>query len=101
MRRGTRRDWNLYVLRCGDGSLYTGVAKDVLARYEKHSRGKGAAYTRSRLPLEIVYQENRLTRSEALVREIEIKRYPRGEKEKLIAGLKKPTKRGNRKKRGL
>lgn len=86
MKKGRRRDWNLYILRCGDGSLYTGVAKDVAARVEKHGAGKGAAYTRSHRPVALVYQVPRLTRSEALVREARIKRLPRPKKERLVAG---------------
>lgn len=78
------RNWSLYVLRCGDGSLYTGVAKDVDARFHKHQSGRGAAYTRTHLPVELVYCEGRKTRSQALVREAEIKRMPRHRKEKLI-----------------
>lgn len=79
------RDWNLYILRCGDGSLYTGIAKDVERRLQRHGTGRGAAYTRSRLPLELVYSEKGMTRSEALIREAQIKRLPRKRKETLIA----------------
>ncbi|MBI4249660.1 MAG: GIY-YIG nuclease family protein [Elusimicrobia bacterium] len=84
MKKGTERDWSVYILRCGDGTLYTGIAKDVAARLKQHGRGKGAAYTRTRLPLALLYQRPRLTRSQALVREIKIKRLPRTAKEKLI-----------------
>jgi predicted GIY-YIG superfamily endonuclease len=79
-----KRDWNVYLLRCGDGSLYTGVAKDVLARLAQHQKGKGAAYTRTHLPVELVHEEKKLTRSQALIREAAIKRLPRPLKEKLI-----------------
>ena len=77
-------DWSVYILRCGDGTLYTGVAKDVSARLEKHRAGKGAAYTRTHLPVELIYQENNLSRSMALVREAAIKRLPRQKKERLV-----------------
>lgn len=79
-----KREWSVYVLRCGDGSLYTGIAKDVQARFLKHQNGRGAAYTRSHLPIELVYQEHRFTRSKALIREAQLKRLPRHKKELLL-----------------
>jgi predicted GIY-YIG superfamily endonuclease len=84
MKKGGEKVWNLYILRCGDGTLYTGVAKDVQARLQKHQRGKGAAYTRTHQPVQLIYQEQNMTRSEALIREAQIKRLPRTSKEKLI-----------------
>ncbi|HOW26937.1 MAG TPA: GIY-YIG nuclease family protein [Elusimicrobiota bacterium] len=84
MRKGRRREWSVYILKCGDGSFYTGIAKDVDARIEKHSAGKGAAYTRTHLPVAKVYQQDGLTRSAALVREAQIKSFPRPQKERLI-----------------
>ena len=85
MKKGRKREWSVYILRCGDGSLYTGMAKDVTVRLKQHGQGKGSAYTRTHLPVELLYQENRMTRSEALIREIQIKRMPRPTKEKLIS----------------
>ena len=79
--------WYLYILRCKDGSLYTGITTDVEKRLEAHRAGKGAKYTRGRGPLELVYKEECGDHSEALKREAEIKRLPRDEKLKLI---KKP-----------
>ena len=76
--------WKLYILRCGDGTLYTGITTDVEKRLEAHRSGKGAKYTRGRGPLEIVYREDCGDHSAALKREIEIKRLTREEKEKLI-----------------
>lgn len=76
--------WHVYILRCGDGTLYTGIARDVQARLEAHRSGKGAKYTRGRSPLELVYTEQCATKSEALKRELAIKALPRAEKEKLI-----------------
>ena len=76
--------WYLYILRCGDGSLYTGITTDVEKRLEAHRAGKGAKYTRGRGPLELAYREACGTHSDALKRELEIKRLPREEKEKLI-----------------
>jgi predicted GIY-YIG superfamily endonuclease len=78
------KDWSVYILRCRDGSLYTGIAKDVLSRVRQHNEGRGAAYTRTRLPVELLYQEDSLTHSEALVREAEIKRLPRAKKVEII-----------------
>lgn len=77
------RDWGVYIVRCSDGSLYTGVAKDVEARLKKHNLGKGAAYTRSRRPVRKVYEEPGMTRSEALVREAGIKALSRAKKDEL------------------
>ena len=76
--------WKLYILRCGDGTLYTGITTDVQRRLEKHRSGKGAKYTRGRSPLELVYQEECRDKSTALKRELEIKGLPRQDKEKLI-----------------
>ncbi len=84
LKPGGKAEWSLYVLRCGDGSLYTGIAKDVTARLKKHRSGRGAAYTRTHLPVDLIYVEERKTRSQALVREAQIKRLPRPKKEKLI-----------------
>ena len=76
--------WYLYILRCKDGSLYTGITTDVDKRLEAHRAGKGAKYTRGRGPLELVYKEECGDHSDALKRELEIKRLPREEKLKLI-----------------
>ncbi len=75
--------WKLYILRCGDGSLYTGITTDVQARLAVHRSGKGAKYTRGRLPLELVYSEECGTHSDALKRELAIKALTREEKERL------------------
>jgi predicted GIY-YIG superfamily endonuclease len=84
MKRRGQKDWTVYILRCGDGSLYTGIAKDVRVRVKQHSEGRGAAYTRTRLPVQLIYQQEELTHSEALVREAQIKAMPRSKKEKII-----------------
>ena len=76
----------VYILKCGDGSFYCGYTNDVEKRFEKHKSGKGAKYTRSRLPLEIVYVEELETKSDALKREYAIKNMTRSQKEKLVAG---------------
>jgi predicted GIY-YIG superfamily endonuclease len=87
MKNNGRKDWTVYILRCGDGSLYTGIAKDVQARIKQHGEGKGAAYTRSRLPVTLLYQENGFNRSEALIREAQIKSMPRSKKEEITLKL--------------
>ena len=78
------KGWKLYILRCRDGSLYTGITNDLEKRLEAHRTGKGAKYTRGRGPLELVYREECGDHSEALKRELEIKRLPREEKLKLL-----------------
>ena len=77
--------WYLYILQCGDGSLYTGITTDVEKRLEMHRSGRGAKYTRGRLPLELKYREECGTHSDALRRELEIKRLSRAEKLALIS----------------
>ncbi len=78
------KTWYVYILRCGDGSLYTGTAVDVQARLRVHESGKGAKYTRGRGPLELVYTEACESKSYALKRELAIKALPRPQKEELI-----------------
>jgi len=84
MKRRGRKDWAVYILRCEDGSLYTGIAKDVPTRVKQHNEGRGATYTRTRRPVKLLYQQEGLTRSEALVREAQIKAMPRSKKEEII-----------------
>ena len=76
--------WYLYVLRCGDGTFYTGITTDVERRLEEHRQGRGAKYTRGRGPLELEYQEECGTHSEALKREYAVKQLTREEKIRLI-----------------
>ena len=78
------KSWKLYILRCGDGTLYTGITTDVDKRFEAHASGKGAKYTRGRGPLTLVYQEICGDHSAALKREAEIKKFSRQEKALLI-----------------
>ena len=73
-----------YLARCSDGSLYAGTAADIEKRAKKHNEGKGAKYTRSRLPITIVYQEEWDTLSSARKREAEVKKWTKEAKEKLI-----------------
>ena len=82
-------NWYLYILRCGDGTLYTGITTNVEKRLEAHRAGKGAKYTRGRLPLELVYRECCESHSHALKRELAVKKLTRQEKECLIGSAKK------------
>jgi len=77
-------DWSVYLLRCGDGSFYTGIATDVARRVGEHERGKrGAKYLRGRGPFEIVYQRPVGNRSVATKVEYRIKQWSRDDKKKL------------------
>jgi len=76
--------WYVYMLRCCDGSLYTGCTDDVDRRLSVHQSGRGAKYTRSRLPVELAYREEVADRSAALRREAAIKRLTRQQKLKLM-----------------
>ena len=78
--------WWVYILRCGDDTLYTGVTDDVERRLEVHSSGRGAKYTRGRGPLTVVYREACADKSQALRRELEVKRLSRARKLELIQG---------------
>jgi len=78
--------WHVYILRCADQTLYTGIATEVGARVLKHNTGKGAKYTRGRLPVTLVYQEQMGSHSDALKREHAIKRLPLAKKRRLLRG---------------
>jgi predicted GIY-YIG superfamily endonuclease len=75
--------WTVYLARCADGSFYTGITTDLARRVAQHNAGSGAAYTRSRLPVKLVYAERAPNRSGALRREFAIRRLSRREKEVL------------------
>jgi putative endonuclease len=77
-------EWSVYVLRCVDGSLYTGITKDIAARLAKHNAGRGGAYTRTHRPVALLYKEVGFSRAAALRREASIKQLSRQSKEKLI-----------------
>lgn len=81
------KNWYLYILECGDGTLYTGITDDVQRRLEQHRSGKGAKYTRGRGPLKLVYTEECGTRTDASKREYAVHRMPRKEKLKIISGI--------------
>lgn len=84
----TNMKWHVYIVECSDGSLYTGVAKDLENRITKHNNGTGAKYTRSRRPVTLVYAETTADKSSALQREHLIKQLKRVEKLSLITGRK-------------
>ena len=73
-------DWKVYLLRCADNSLYCGITNDLNSRIEKHNAGKGAKYTQSRMPVELVAASRGLSKGEALRLEHYIKQQPAGKK---------------------
>ena len=75
-----------YIMRCADGTLYTGCTNDLDRRLAAHNAGKGAKYTRSRRPVVLVYREQAADRSAALRREIALKKLTKAQKETLCAG---------------
>ena len=83
-KEGKNMAWYVYMLRCGDGTLYTGMTDNVKKRFAAHCAGKGAKYTRGRGPLELVYTEAVSDKSAALRREYEIKKMSRQRKLDLI-----------------
>jgi putative endonuclease len=77
--------WRVYMVRCSDGTLYTGITNDLEKRIEAHNSGKdGARYTRSRRPVTLVYSEQAGTKSEAASLEYRIKKLPRAKKKELV-----------------
>lgn len=78
------KEWTLYILQCGDGTLYTGITDDLDRRLKAHASGKGAKYTRGRGPLTLCYRERLPDHRTALKREIAVKRLCRREKMALI-----------------
>ncbi len=80
----TPAGWLVYMLRCRDGSLYTGITNNLPKRLQAHAVGRASRYTRSRLPVEAVYQEAQPSRSVALQREAAIKRLNRRQKDRLL-----------------
>lgn len=76
--------WYVYILKCNDGTLYTGITNNLDKRVSSHNKGTGAKYTKTRLPVEVVYHEEATDRSEASKREYQIKKLSRSAKENLI-----------------
>jgi len=73
--------WFVYMLRCKDGSIYTGITNDVKDRVREHNTGQGAKYTASRSPVTLIFQEKHPDKSSAFKREIQIKRWSKKRKE--------------------
>lgn len=76
--------WTVYILRCADGSLYTGITTDMIRRCQQHNAGTASCYTRSRRPIRLVYHEAHANRSQASKREAAIKALSRRQKESMI-----------------
>ncbi len=87
----------VYIVRCADGTLYTGYAVDTTKRVDAHNAGRGARYTSGRRPVRLVYTESFATRGEALRREHAIKRLTRAQKDALVAAqTRRPRPRARR-----
>jgi len=84
MAETTNKAWFLYLVRCADGSLYTGITNNVTRRCQQHNAGTASRYTRSRLPVELIYQESHASQGLALKRELAVKAMSREEKESLV-----------------
>lgn len=87
MPKSINSPWFVYMLRCADGSLYTGITNDPPRRCRQHQEGKASRYTRCRRPVQLIYQEEHSDRSQALRREAAIKALSRQEKQRLIRGV--------------
>jgi predicted GIY-YIG superfamily endonuclease len=83
----SKRIYFVYIVRCADGSLYTGCARDPERRVDAHNSGRGARYTSGRCPVRLVYSERCASHGEALRREHQIKNWPRRKKEVLIGAI--------------
>lgn len=81
-----RSPWHVYIVKCADNTLYTGIARDIEQRIARHNDGSGAAYTRARRPVVLVHQEPATDRGSALRREAAIKRLPVSVKRALTGG---------------
>ena len=81
------REWFFYILRCRDNTLYSGITVDPDDRLRAHNAGNGAKYTSGRRPVTLVYSEKCGSVSEARKREIQVKKWPRSKKEKLVDGV--------------
>lgn len=88
--RKKKDPWHLYILKCNDGSLYTGVTNDLERRLSLHNRGRASRFTRTRRPVDLVYEERLAGRTQALIRECAVKSFPRQKKVELIEGKGRP-----------
>ena len=89
MARRSTGTWFVYILRCADGTLYTGITKDLARRTQQHNAGTASRYTRSRHPVKLVYQERQRSQGLALRREAAIKKLTRREKLVLVGGRRR------------
>ena len=89
MSRRPSSRWLVYVLRCRDDSLYTGITNDLPKRLKGHAAGKASKYTRSRLPVKLAYAEPQPTKSRALKCEAAIKKLRRPQKDQLLSARRK------------
>ena len=80
-------NWQVYILQCSDGSLYTGITNNLELRVKTHNSGRGAKYTKNRLPVRLVYKEYTKDESQSLRRELEIKKLSRLAKKELINSI--------------
>ena len=80
-------NWQVYILQCSDGSLYTGITNNLELRVKTHNSGRGAKYTKNRLPVRLVYKEYTKDKSQSLRREFEIKKLSRLAKKELINSI--------------
>ena len=80
-------NWQVYILQCSDGSLYTGITNNLELRVKTHNSGRGAKYTKNRLPVRLVYKECTKDKSQSLRRELEIKKLSRLAKKELINSI--------------
>ena len=94
--RPSAKTWFVYLLRCADRSLYTGITKDLVRRCKQHNAGTASRYTRSRGPVELVYQEVQPTQSSALKREAAIKALSKREKEAMVGQAGRGRRRAGR-----
>lgn len=85
LQRPANSRWLVYILRCRDGSLYTGITNDLPKRLASHAAGKASRYTRSRLPVSLAFTEPQTSRSAALKREAAIKKLSRPQKDELLS----------------
>jgi len=83
------RPWHVYLVRCSDGSIYTGITDNVDKRIEKHNSGKGAKYTAQRGPVSLMYSEVLKDQGSAMKREAQIKKWGKQQKESLASGVTK------------
>ena len=77
-------NWVVYMLKCNDNSIYTGISNDLINRLKTHAKGNGSKYIRTRLPFKLIYTEECQSKSKALKREIEIKKLSKNNKELLV-----------------